>query len=472
MKQTIRIPLIVLVTVGVMLRLSLLAPGTAAQSNIIDQITENIGQAQGRETGGGAGCATIENVSAPVRAGSRAFRHFIKNCGDRSELTGIKTDIGKTYWYGWSVYVPSNWQATSKSNIVNQWAAYPAVPGRQGNFPCGGNGHKITFGGGTTLRYDLQHDSSSGDKCDQYNLLNISEMRNKWTDFVMHVKWTGNADGFLRLSYRVGGGAWVTNKINYTGATWWNDEGRGPYFKMGYYIGQGERGWTPSSVTMYTDEYRLGSASATFNEVAPGGNSTPTPTPTPNPTPTATPSTTIINEGFSQAADINFINVLGGGVWQVLDGKLTLTNPASSSASAGNANLAVYRTNIPSVEFTLTTEATVTATASNWNDFSIVFGFEDINNYYYASFNESNDANTRGIFRVSNSLVTQLADISEPIVAGQAYAIKIERQSSQIKAYLNNQQVATAADSGLTSGLVGFGTRNDAATFDNLKVVR
>lgn len=99
-------------------------------------------------------------------------------------------------------------------------------------------------------------------------------------------------------------------------------------------------------------------------------------------------------------------------------------------------------------------------------------GYQNTTNYYYVSFNESNDGNTSGIFRYRNGVITQLADITVPITAGTSYAIKVEPIGSTILAYRNDTLVAAANDPSftVTSSKVGFGTRNNGATFDNLIV--
>ena len=52
------------------------------------------------------------------------------------------------------------------------------------------------------------------------------------------------------------------------------------------------------------------------------------------------------------------------------------------------------------------------------------------------------------------------------------YAVKVERIGSTINVYRNNVLLATATDSTYTNGKVGFGTKSDKATFDNLIVTQ
>jgi hypothetical protein len=50
------------------------------------------------------------------------------------------------------------------------------------------------------------------------------------------------------------------------------------------------------------------------------------------------------------------------------------------------------------------------------------------------------------------------------------YPVRIEREGAAIRVYRSADQVASASDSTFTSGKVGFGSRNDGGTFDDLAV--
>jgi len=239
------------------------------QDALLESVTESIDAVDNVETG--EGCEEGQHnkeVKTPVRSGERAFEHYVEACGERAELAMQRTEIGEAYWYGWSMYVPEDFDEREHYTIVMQLAAWPSP--RDGEFPCGGIGHKINIGSGGTLAYDLQHAGEEKDAvCEEYPLGNLDEIRGKWVDFVMRAKWTGNPNGFLQLWMKTEGEADYQQKIDYGGRTWWNDEDDGPYFKMGVYTG--EEGWPgPPSRTIYTDEYRLGDADAGFEAVAPG----------------------------------------------------------------------------------------------------------------------------------------------------------------------------------------------------------
>lgn len=184
-------------------------------------------------------------------------------------------------------------------------------------------------------------------------------------------------------------------------------------------------------------------------------------------TPPPKPGNTVISESFTSSAS-NF-TVVSGGTWSVKGGVYELTNPASYSTS-GNGNISVHKDKI-SGDFTSTVDINVTSTTSKFDDFSIIFDFQNAENYYYTSFNESTDSATNGIFKVSGGVASKIADMGSNIASDETYTIKIVKTGSTVQVYRSNILQATANDSA-TSGLVGFGSRNNAVTFDNLNVTQ
>lgn len=439
---------------------------TQAQSNnIIKSVTEDVNQSRVSTGEGGSACQKLENATSPVRAGQRAFKHSVERCGERSELEmSSATTIGETYWLGWSMYLPPSWQSSTQgSEIVMQLPAYPT--NRNFRLGCGAVGSKMSISN-NNLRFDFQHKGKTQDiQCDTHALGNVNDMKGKWVDFVMQSKWTGNTDGFLKLWMKVGNGAYV-QKLNYTGPTFWNDEGKGPYFKMGLY--KGDPDWNgPAPRVLYTDEYRLGNANSSFASVAPAQNSPPDPAATPDPPNPPNGNQQAIFEDFSSSAN-NFTAQLGGS-WSINSGKYLLNSTNPGAAAGNNTNISVHKTPLAS-NFTLTTDLIATATSSSWDDSSLIFNYQDLKNYYYAGFNENKDAGANGIFKVSGGTVTQLASFGSSITAGSIYGIKVEKTGDTIKVYRNGTLQATAKDSAFTGGKVGFGSISSPGTSDNLRV--
>ncbi|QRK09911.1 hypothetical protein JQX13_07350 [Archangium violaceum] len=181
--------------------------------------------------------------------------------------------------------------------------------------------------------------------------------------------------------------------------------------------------------------------------------------------PNALAGSTVINETFTSSA--GGFSVVSGGTWAVSGGQYVLTNP--SNASVVNSNLAIHNTKVTG-DFTLTVDGKATPTTNVWNDFSVVFSYQDAQNYHYVSFSESNDGLTKGIFKVTNGMKTQLADITAAFTAGTLYRVKVERTGSTLKAFLNGTLVATASSATPATGQVGVGSQNDGAAFDNVNV--
>lgn len=173
---------------------------------------------------------------------------------------------------------------------------------------------------------------------------------------------------------------------------------------------------------------------------------------------------TLIDERFATGA-ANFAT--SGGTWGVSGGAFHLTNPAP--AERGNANTAVHSLSVTG-DFTLSARARATATASAWNDFSVIFGYQDPGNYAFVSFNESTDAFTNGIFTVTAGTQTRVAALSQNIVAGQFYDVGLARAGGTVSVRLAGSVVGSANLTGFGSGKAGVGTRNDGASFDDFVV--
>jgi hypothetical protein len=156
------------------------------------------------------------------------------------------------------------------------------------------------------------------------------------------------------------------------------------------------------------------------------------------------------------------------GTWGVVNGAYEITT--ASTASTTHLNNRSFHSWTVLGDFTLTADAKAYATSSTSDDFAIIFGWQDPDNYYFASFAESNTSAQSGIFRVLNGTSTQLADITSLITAGTTYNIRVERVGSSIKVYRNGTLQASATDSTFKSGRYAFGARSNRASFDNLIV--
>jgi hypothetical protein len=131
--------------------------------------------------------------------------------------------------------------------------------------------------------------------------------------------------------------------------------------------------------------------------------------------------------------------------------------------------MALHATTV-SGDFELTADGSTTATSNDYNDFGIIFNYQDANNFYFAHFAETNDATGGGVFKVAAGTQTRLVAFTPTVTPGTTYAVKVTKTGSAIEAFLNNATLGSATDSTFTGGKVGLGSRNDSAIFDNLIV--
>ena len=177
------------------------------------------------------------------------------------------------------------------------------------------------------------------------------------------------------------------------------------------------------------------------------------------------PQALLISEDFSSGAG-GFTPV--DGQWSATGGAYAVS--AENGAATTHLNSRSVHAAAVAGDFTLEVDARAEAAGVPWSNFSVIFGYQDAQNYYFFSSNQSNDAATSGIFRVVNGNSTELADVPAAITPGTTYQLRVERSGDQIRAYRDGTLVASAADGTFQSGRVGLGVRQFRATFDNLTV--
>jgi hypothetical protein len=175
--------------------------------------------------------------------------------------------IGDEYWIGFSIFLADGYYS-------NNWVLHhqyhgspdqpptcdPAEPWRNPIFRVA-----ATKLGGKFYAYCVwdsrQRTPAIGDyegsHSDNYGTPPVGQ----WCDFVINIKWSYEADGFLKIWKN---GVLVTD---YTGGNCFNDD-IGPYMKIGIY-GDLEQDQT---ITVYYDELRIGDSNSSYSEVAPGGS--------------------------------------------------------------------------------------------------------------------------------------------------------------------------------------------------------
>ncbi len=217
------------------------------------------------------------NSPTVTRDVARRGRYALKTSLDRrkdavsyrTEVTGPEADIGKEYWYGFSIFLPDDYVPDKIWEIVAQWNCIPDydVGEKWRNpvlalFTTGGRWSWVT-------RWDAKRNTFASGKREyggerEYDL--GPYQRNCWTDWVVHVKWSYQSDGILQV--------WKNGEklVDQNGPNAFNDA-HGPIFKMGLYKGWHKPPTQPDTVSrrvLYHDEFRMAGAGATYQDVAPG----------------------------------------------------------------------------------------------------------------------------------------------------------------------------------------------------------
>ncbi len=223
------------------------------------------------------GWKTSGNAPRVARDLSRAGRQAMKTLLDRekdevsyrTEVSGPGTEVGKEYWYGFSIFLPEDYRPDRIWEIVAQWHGVP-------DFDIGEDWRNPVMALSTTdgrwswvSRWDAKRNSfESGTR--QYGGTRNYDLgpyrRGVWTDWVVHVKWSYGPDGFLQV--------WKDGDkvIDQDGPNAFNDA-HGPYFKMGLYKGWRDSDPPSDAVNrrmLYHDEFRMGGSEAGYEDVAPG----------------------------------------------------------------------------------------------------------------------------------------------------------------------------------------------------------
>ncbi len=188
---------------------------------------------------------------------------------DRTEVMGPRAQIGKEYWYGFSILLPEDYIPDRVWEIVAQWQGTPDSDlGEKWRNPV--LALSTTNGRWSWVsRWDAKRNTFESGRREyggvrEYDLGPYE--RGVWTDWVVRVQWSYRSDGFLKI-WKNGAPA-----VNQDGPNAFNDAD-GPFFKMGLYKGWANPGRDSDAVSkrmLFHDEFRMGSAEATYDDVAPG----------------------------------------------------------------------------------------------------------------------------------------------------------------------------------------------------------
>jgi Polysaccharide lyase len=205
-----------------------------------------------------------------ARAGSQAVKTYLNRYDSgTSYRTEIRlpgsTDVGKEYWYGFSVLLPSPYPADTLGETVAQWHSIPDA-GEDSQNPVLAV-HIVDGKWKILSRWNTTQPTIKSAQQDITIDLG-KHQTDQWTDWVVRVKWSYGNDGVLQV-WKDG-----VRVVDRTGPNCFRDE-KGPYFKMGIYKTE----WRPKNVNLvgtvterllYHDELRMAGAGASYDDVAPG----------------------------------------------------------------------------------------------------------------------------------------------------------------------------------------------------------
>jgi hypothetical protein len=203
-------------------------------------------------------------VSSPVRAGKEAVKFtYRKGDGRRAELALPSVPRNSERWYAASIYVPTDFKAVEGSFIITQFHS-TEDKGEPGKIPplfIQTDGKTLSLGS----RWDDGRKLTSNSRDVKRQSWDLGSLpKGRWIDFVYHVKWSYQSDGFLEVFMD---GKKVAEK---TGPNTYNDD-KGPYMKIGMYasgINSEPELYNFSEQVLYFDRIRVGDASANYKTVA------------------------------------------------------------------------------------------------------------------------------------------------------------------------------------------------------------
>lgn len=179
-------------------------------------------------------------------------------------------------------------------------------------------------------------------------------------------------------------------------------------------------------------------------------------------------STVLASESFTSSA-ANF-STIKGGTWAVSNGRYVLSNPAQPvNAGVGNANYAIHKVKVTG-DFILDADVMATASSSKYDDASVIFNWQDASNYLYASFNETADSGTNGIYKIVGGQQTLLQAFPTTFSAGVSRHVKVTHLASSYAVLVDGAAIGTVVDTTFSSGQFGLGSRNNADSFDNFVI--
>jgi hypothetical protein len=230
-------------------------------------------------------CVAATSSPSP-RGATRSFRLTLRESdpmvhnGTRAEIgrnTGASARAHTEQWYGFSTYLPADWQIDNQaSDIIAQWHSpnddeYAAgEPGKSPPLSLFITGDVFKIANiWDPKEVTLDNDPTLGEpKGGRVTLWqgSVTDMKGRWVDWVFHVKWNYDGNGIVQV--------WKDGQliVSRTGPNAYNDVGT-ITFKYGIY----KPGWNNSNGSTHivktrvlsVDELRIGNSASSYAGVAP-----------------------------------------------------------------------------------------------------------------------------------------------------------------------------------------------------------
>ena len=161
--------------------------------------------------------------------------------------------------------------------------------------------------------------------------------------------------------------------------------------------------------------------------------------------------------------------MIRGGSFAVSGGQLRMTK--CSGCIAPNGSILVSGMDLPD-RFVYTLKGIATADSNDSNDFALIFNFQSVDNYYYASFNERLDK--AGLFAVKNGVKVLLQAFPATTPPGDSsaslHSLRVEKTDARIRVLKGSTVYADVNDFDFSHGRAGVGSLNDSGRFDDFVI--
>jgi beta-galactosidase len=183
----------------------------------------------------------------------------------------------------------------------------------------------------------------------------------------------------------------------------------------------------------------------------------------------------IIAEGQELLIDENFstcggMQNLAGGRWFCAYDKYLLRGFARGFRGR-NGNISLHPKQITSSSYSLSVEATADSTRNGEEEFSLIFGFQGIDNYLYASFSESAGPLRNGLIAVRGGVATKLIDFPVTFPTRANHSVRVAIDGQIVKVYMGDNLISEVSLGFTLTGGVGIGSQSSNVMFDNFRVI-